>query len=198
MTKPQRIPFVPIEDMPATANPKTGHSSISRLMAHAPTVRPGYGQFIEAVFARLSLDPMERELAVLATLHLEGGEYQWAHHEVIGEALGVSPEQIAAIGRGEFDSPLFDARQQTYLAFVRQMVENVRVDDATFAAAAKFFSSRELIETIFAAGNYMILARITEVAQIPPDPPFGIESLRAAEAKVAAERSAEPQARGQA
>jgi len=159
-------------------------------MAHAPTVMPSYSLFTEAIFARLSLDPMERELAVLAALHLEGGEYQWVHHEVIGAELGVSREQIEAIGRGDFSGPMFSERQKALLAYVRQVVKNVRVDDATFAAAAKHFSNRELVETIFTVGSYMILARITEVARVPPDPPFGIESLRAAEARVAAEKAA--------
>lgn len=189
----QRIPLVPPEalegELAEAFNTTAGKSTFFRLMAQAPTAFGAYRAFTQAIFARLDLPPVDRELAVLLAMDIEKGEYEWAQHEKIAEAMGVTPAQIEAIQRRAFDEAGFTEKQAALLRFTQQVVEDVRVDDATFDAAANHYSHRELVETIFTIGNYMLLARISEVARLPLDDLTGLETLREAEAKVAAERA---------
>ncbi len=53
------------------------------------------------------------------------------------------------------------------------MVKAVRVDDATFNAVAAFYDGRQILETTFVIGNYMTLARMTEVAELEVDGAMG-------------------------
>ena len=43
-----------------------------------------------------------RELVILRTASRFGGRYEWAHHIEIGEAAGVTPAELAALG-GDLD-----------------------------------------------------------------------------------------------
>jgi alkylhydroperoxidase family enzyme len=189
----QRIPLVDPDtlegELAEAYKGPSGKATFFRLMAHAPTAYAAYRPFIQAIFARLDLPPVDRELAVLLAMDIEQGEYEWAQHVVIGKAMGITDAQIDAIKRRAFDEAGLTEKQAALLHFTEQVTRDVRVDDATFEAAARHYSHRELIETIFTVGNYMLLARITEVARLPLDGLTGIESLRAAEAQAKAEAS---------
>jgi alkylhydroperoxidase family enzyme len=158
----------------------------ARVMMQAPTAYKAYGPFVEAIFARLEVPPYDRELAVLYTVHLERGEFEWVQHAHIAPTMmGVPQAQVDAIARDDVTNPIFSEKHQALLAFTRQVVENVRVDDDVFEAMAKHYPMREVVETLFTIGSYMLLARISEVARIPPEPPaMGVASLSGALARV--------------
>ncbi len=185
----QRIPLVAPEalegELAEAYKTPAGKATFFRLMANAPTAYAAFRPFTQAVFAKLALAPVDRELVVLLAMDLEQGEYEWAQHVLIARSMGITNAQMEAIRRRAFDEEGLTAKQAALLAFAQQVVENVRVDDATFEAAARHYSHRELVETIFTIGSYMLLARISEVAQLPLDDLNGIESLRAAQAKAA-------------
>lgn len=186
----QRIPLIPVEalegELAEAAKGPSGKASFFLLQAQAPTAYAAYRPFTKAIFAHLQLDEIDRELVVLLTAELQKGEYQWAQHEKIADALGIGQEQVEALARRDISAPVFSDKQKALLAFTRQVVENVRVDDETFDAAARHYPHRELVETIYTIGNYMLLARISEVARLPLDELTGIESLQAAKREAAA------------
>jgi len=180
----QRIPPAPPEHYVSPESPG-GRTMLSQVMMQAPTASRAYRPFIDAVFAQLEIPPYDRELAVLYTVRLEGGEYQWVQHVHIAPTMmGVPQAQVDAIARDDVANPIFSEKHRALLAFTRQVVKNVRVDDDVFAEMAKHYPMRELVETLFTIGSYMLLARISEVARIPPEPPAaGVASLTSALAK---------------
>lgn len=188
----QRIPLVPPDQLtPAQRevyeNSPAGKLDIFRLLAHARTLHPGFGLFAQAIFTELTVPPIERELVVLAVCRLERGEYQWAQHVQVARAMGIAELKITAVADLRLGDAIFDERECALLAFTRQVVEAVRVEDYIFAAVAAFYDPRQIIETLFTIGNYMMLLRITEVAQLPVDAVLGAEVVRAAEARAAGE-----------
>ncbi len=184
----QRIPLVEPEslegELAEAYKGPSGKATFFRLLAQAPTAYAPYRGFIQAIFAKLSLDPVDRELVVLLAMDIEKGEYEWVQHVNIGLSMGITQAQIDGIQQRAFDSAGLTEKQAALLAFAQQVVENVRVDDRTFDAVVRFYSHRELVETIFTIGNYMLLARVSEVARLPLDSLAGLDALRDAEAKV--------------
>jgi alkylhydroperoxidase family enzyme len=178
-----RIPPVAPEDLPPELaeiyrTSPAGKLNIFRLHAHAPTVFPGYSAMAQAIFARLDVPPLERELMVLMIAELEQCEYEWAQHAQIASGMGIPEAKISAIRAGRYDSDIFSDREQALFEFTRQTVKNVRVDDAAFNAVAAFYSHRQIIELLFTIGSYMMLARIMEVAEIELDAVHGAEVVR--------------------
>ncbi|WP_052134541.1 carboxymuconolactone decarboxylase family protein [Sphingomonas sp. 37zxx] len=188
-----RIPLISVGALDGTlaedARGPAGKSDFFRLQAHAPTAYAAYRPFAKAIFAALELNEIDRELVVLLTAELEKGAYEWAQHEKIAAALGATRAQIDAIALRDIAAEVFSARQQALLAFARQVVEEVRVSDAVFAAVAGHYSHREIVETLYTIGNYMMLARISEVARLPLDDLNGLDVLREAQKEAAAARA---------
>ena len=69
--------------------------------------------------------------------------------------------------------PCFDGRERALLRFAREVIENVRADEATVKAANGYFTSQEIVEIIVTCGFYMMLARLTETTRTDIDPPAG-------------------------
>jgi alkylhydroperoxidase family enzyme len=169
-----RIALVKPEDLTppqldAYNNSPSGKLNLALLLAHAKTMGPGFGLMLKAMVTDLSLPPIEREIVILAVLHLDRGEYEWAQHLQVADAMGIPKAKVEAIANERFGDPVFTDRERALLAFTRQNVRTVRVDDAIFNAVAAFYEPRQIVETIFVIGIYMMILRVSEVAELEID-----------------------------
>jgi alkylhydroperoxidase family enzyme len=175
-----RIPLVAVEDLTPEQrdrydNSPGGKLNLGRLMAHAVSIQPGIGLAVQGMMTGIEVPPLERQICVLAVLHLDRGEYEWAQHMQVSRAMGIPDEKVVAIASDRFGDPVFNDREKALLAFTRQVVKTVRVDDLVFNAVASFYSPRQIVELIHVIGLYMMFARISEVAELEIDAVLGGE-----------------------
>ncbi|MCB1476464.1 MAG: carboxymuconolactone decarboxylase family protein [Rhodobiaceae bacterium] len=161
------------EELDRYHNTPTGKMNLSRLFAVAETMAPHLTAMNMAMATQITIPPMERELLCLATLHLDGGSYEIAQHVEVAKMMGFPDEKFAAIAAERYRDPVFDERERALLAFARQVVKTVRVDDFVFDAVAEFYDSRQIVEAVFVIANYMMILRISEVAEIEIDSTVG-------------------------
>jgi alkylhydroperoxidase family enzyme len=64
---------------------------------------------------------------------------------------------------------LFDDRQRAVLGYVEQMAHGGDVDDPTFAALQKYFTTEEIVELTFTVGSYYANALLTKALRIQPE-----------------------------
>ncbi|MBV1688953.1 carboxymuconolactone decarboxylase family protein [Novosphingobium sp. G106] len=136
-------------------------------MALAETMAPHLKAMNMAMATSITLPPREREVVALAVLHLERGEWEIVQHREVAEFMGIPKAMVDAIANERYSDQMFTDREQALLAFTRQVVRSVRVDDLIFKAVAAFYDPRQIVETIFVIGNYMMLLRISEVVELP-------------------------------
>jgi alkylhydroperoxidase family enzyme len=173
-----RIPLVAVEDLTPEQrdrydNAPGGKLSMSRLLAHAVSMQPGVGLAVQGMMSGIEIPPLERQICVLAVLHLDRGEYEWAQHLQVSKSMGIPDEKVAAIANDRFGDPMFNDRERALLAFTRQVVKTVRVDDFVFNAVAAFYSPRQIVELIHVIGIYMLFVRVSEVAELEIDAVLG-------------------------
>jgi alkylhydroperoxidase family enzyme len=173
-----RIPLVAVEDLTPEQrdrydNAPGGKLSMSRLLAHAVSMQPGVGMAVQGMMSGIEIPPLERQVCVLAVLHLDRGEYEWAQHLQVSKSMGIADEKVAAIANDRFGDPMFNERERALLAFTRQVVKTVRVDDFVFNAVAAFYSPRQIVELIHVIGIYMLFVRVSEVAELEIDAVLG-------------------------
>jgi alkylhydroperoxidase family enzyme len=173
-----RIPLVAVEDLTPEQrdrydNAPGGKLSLSRLLAHAVSMQPGVGMAVQGMMSGIEIPPLERQICVLAVLHLDRGEYEWAQHLQVSKSMGIPDEKVAAIANDRFGDPMFNERERALLAFTRQVVKTVRVDDFVFNAVAAFYSPRQIVELIHVIGIYMLFVRVSEVAELEIDAVLG-------------------------
>ena len=148
--------------------------NIFRMMAHAeanmiPAMRLG-----NSILHKQKLSAVNRELLILQAAQLEGGAYEWRQHVPIALGVGVTQAQIDAVERADYSDAALNAAERALLVFGREVVENVRVGDATFAGVRQHFSDQEIVEAIVALGFYMMMARLTEATETDLDPAAGM------------------------
>lgn len=160
-----------------------GRTSVFRILALAPTCMPAFSQLTRALFTSLELPEVDRELLVLLTAKLQGGEYEWVQHVAIVEGMGVATAVVDAIDRYDFESELFTTAQRALLRFGRQSVLNVTVDDQAFGEVARHYSPRQIVEAIYTIGTYMFMARLTQGLEVEIDAPQGPKVLEDAKAR---------------
>lgn len=165
----------------AYENSPSAKLNLSRLLAQAKTLQPGMGMLIRAMMTDTTLPPLEREIVILAVLHLDRGAYEWAQHEQVAAAMGIAQEKVDAIADDRFGDPVFGDREKALLAFTRQTVKAVRVDDYAFGAVRAFYDDRQLVELIHVIGIYMLILRVSEVAELEIDAVHGVEVWKHAE-----------------
>lgn len=181
-----RIALVKPEDLTppqldAYNNSPSGKLNLALLLANAKTMGPGFSMMLKSMMLELSLPPLEREIVILAVLHLDRGEYEWAQHLQVADAMGISKDKVNAIALERFGDPVFTERERALLAFTRQNVRSVRVDDAVFNPVAAFYDARQIVETIFVIGIYMMILRVSEVAELEIDAVHGADFWKRAQ-----------------
>jgi alkylhydroperoxidase family enzyme len=150
--------------------------NIFRTLAHAETVLRPFLRFGGAVLGRMELDPVVRELAILAVAKEADAEYEWIQHVAIAKAVGASDVQIDAIETGAIDS--LDDVQRAAIELAAAVVRSPHVSDELFESVRAQFSDRQIVELLLAIGEYLMLARVMTVLQVDLDDAVGDAVLR--------------------
>jgi alkylhydroperoxidase family enzyme len=158
--------------------------NIFRTLAHAETAFRPFLRFGGSVLTRMQLDPLVRELAILAVAKEAEAKYEWIQHVAIAKRVGASDEQIAALEQSDSCAPegaderiraaaagggIFDAAQQAAIELAAAVVRSPHVSDDLFDCVRAQFSDREIVELLLAIGDYLMLARIMTVLEIDLD-----------------------------
>jgi 4-carboxymuconolactone decarboxylase len=120
-----------------------------------------------------ALTPRLRELMVLRVAWRTRSPYEWVQHARIAVDVGVTPDEIHAVTRGAGEaawSPL----EADLLAATDQLMDDARIEDATWARLAQQLDERQLVELVFVVGTYTCLAMAFNSFGLELDP--GLEA----------------------
>jgi alkylhydroperoxidase family enzyme len=113
------------------------------------------------------LDPRLRELAILQVGWLARSPYEWSHHVKIGYDFGVSRDDIRAlIDETAGKDTKLDPMAKLVCKGAREMTQNMRMSDETFAALQKQLSPEHLNDLIITIGFYSAVVRILATLEI--------------------------------
>jgi 4-carboxymuconolactone decarboxylase len=99
------------------------------------------------------LTTRQREIAILTTARECDSQFEWAAHEPEALSCGVPQHTIDAI---KFRRTLegVDKEDSTIIQLSREIFGAREVSSATYAAAARAFNSRQLVDLVSLMGNY--------------------------------------------
>jgi 4-carboxymuconolactone decarboxylase len=137
-----------------------------------PTLRLG-----GAILTAGELDPVLRELAILATAQTTGTEYEWVQHESIGRAVGVRDDQLAALAGGRRDGPAFDARETLALQLVEGVLGTGTPAAELVTRGAAELGRGPLLELLLVAGYYAMLGGVMRAVRLDVDAPPDVPRL---------------------
>jgi len=157
------------EVLAGLAGPNGGPLNIFRTFAHHPKLLKRWLVFGNHVLAKSSLPARDRELAILRVGWLCGAEYEWGQHVVIARATGITDEEIRRIAAGP-DAPGWDAGDAALLRAVDELHADAFVSDGTWRELARRYDTRQLLDLVFAVGQYHLVSMALNTFGVQLDP----------------------------
>jgi 4-carboxymuconolactone decarboxylase len=161
-----RLPFVQSGQSPAADEQyaeieRMGRPVLNlyRELANQPPALAAFLGMSRYVRSGSSLDPGLRELAILATAHALGQEYEVVQHTEAAERAGVSPAKVAATAPGESLESLTPS-ERCAVEFARQAAHTYTCDEATFERLQSLFSNKQIVDLVVTTGWYHLCAVI--------------------------------------
>lgn len=165
-----RIAYADEADLSAEVRAGLGEhpANVTRMMAVASEPVFHAVAAIGGAFIRGSaLPPRLRELAILRVGYLSNATYETFQHEALGRFVGLTETEIAAIRAG--DAAALGKVEATVLAFVDDVVANVRASDATLGAVRRHLDDRQVVDLVLVTGAYMMVSRFLETTGVELD-----------------------------
>lgn len=143
--------------------------NLNRMIANAPKLMAPAGAYARAL--RYTADDIPRnyrELMIVRTLQVEGGDYEFALHTHMARSCGISQAQIDALPRWK-TSKLFDEKEKAILAFSDGMDSRQGVDDVTYSKLSSLFNPRQIVELTLTGGWYIGHSHESRALHLPID-----------------------------
>jgi alkylhydroperoxidase family enzyme len=151
----------------------SGIGNIHRTMANSPKVFQALLQLANTLRNETTVDPLERELAILCALHMHGGDYEIVPHGVLARKLGASEDQLTYVT--DPDRPgIYSPRQRAILRFAQRFAampgNRAQYEDDNIR---EYLDNRQLIELAFTLSSYVGGAHLTSVLDVPAEKSLG-------------------------
>lgn len=140
-----------------------------RAVGHHPTVLRLFRELVDELKARSGLSMFEQELVVLGCAREIPSRYEWHNHARIALGAGISPDEIVAISRMEFDA--FDDRHAMLLRYVRRFLHGT-VDDDLHEELSRWYDDDQIVAIAMFAGYWLANARMVEALGVEIEEPF--------------------------
>jgi len=143
-----------------------------RAVANSPKIFKSYVDMALALRAGATTPRVDRELIILRTAQLAGGDYEFTQHRPMAVSCGMTAAQLDALGQWRASS-LFSDKQRAILAYADGMGSRTGVDDATFAALKRHFTDAEIVELTVTSAFYGMVSQITRSLDVKLEPNAG-------------------------
>ncbi len=164
MTTTPRIPPVPKAELSPEALAALGPlaerdelDNVFGTFAQHPDLFRRYSPLGNHVLFKSTIEPRERELAILRIGSLNRAEYEFAQHTIMGVDRGLTAEEVARV----HDGPLaegWNERDRAILLAADELFADSKVSDETWSDLAEFYDTQQLMDLVFAIGVYNLIS----------------------------------------
>ncbi len=131
--------------------------NVQRTIAQYPELARARQSFTQHVMRDTSLPARERELLILRTGWNCQSEYEFGQHSRFGKSVGLSEDEIQRVTVGP-DAEGWDDFDATLLRAADELHDEAFISDETWNALAERYSTKQLMDVVFAVGQYHIVS----------------------------------------
>jgi 4-carboxymuconolactone decarboxylase len=133
--------------------------NIFATLARHPKLLKSWLVFGGHVLSRSTLPAREREIVILRMGWLCRAEYEWGHHVSIGKKAGLTSDDVRRVALGP-DAPGLHPFEAVLLRAADELNANTFISDATWKALAERYDTQQLLDLVFAAGQYKLVSMV--------------------------------------
>ena len=131
--------------------------NIFRTLVHHPKLLERWMVFGSHVLGKSTLPPREREMVILRIGWLCHSEYEFGQHVLIGRRAGLTDDEIRRIQTGP-DAEGWSELDRAMLRAVDELHAEAFISDPTWQKLAEQLSTQQLLDLIFAVGQYNLVS----------------------------------------
>jgi alkylhydroperoxidase family enzyme len=169
-----RLPYIDVDQLPPEHKELLKRPiNLTRLLVNSPGMARAFHGVGGYIRGKSTLNPRLRELAILQVGWMEKSEYEFTHHVKIGKEFGVTDEDIQNLfleteGKPSKLEPLAKA----VLKGAREMVRELAMTDATFAAIKKELSNEHMTDLVLTIAFYCAVVRVLATMKMDNEPQY--------------------------
>ena len=141
--------------------------NLFRVMMHHPNLTRRWTPFAGHVLHKQSVPERERELRILRVGWLNESEYEWAQHVEIARRNGIDDAEIERIRQGPGAG--WNAHEAALLQVADDLFEHSVVSDKTWDTLAARYSTEQMMDLVFTAGQYTLVCWALNSFGVPLD-----------------------------
>jgi len=154
-----------------------------RTMAHAPYLAMLFLPFQAAnqrEWPGVRMSGKIKEMVIIKTSHINGCEYCYAHNTALGEAAGITHDQVIAISSDDYlTSDLFDARERAAIEWAEHMTKNTAASrDDVYARVAAVYSEAEIVELTLICSMFNMINRFNDSLKLTIEDQSEVDKIR--------------------
>jgi alkylhydroperoxidase family enzyme len=153
------------EIRPLSADPPI---NVFGTLAHHPKLMKRWIVFGAHVLGKSTLSARDRELLILRTGWKCRSPYEWGQHVVIARASGITDDEIQRVAEGP-DAPGWDPFDAALLRAADELHDDSMITDATYAALADRYDTQQLLDLVFAVGQYHLVSMALNTFRVERD-----------------------------
>lgn len=143
--------------------------NITRTLAHYPELSRAWGRFARHVLADSSLPPRERELVILRMGWNCRSGYEFGQHRRIGQEAGLTLEEVERVKQGPAADG-WSAHERALLTAADELHQDAFVSDSTWNTLAEQYNTQQLMDVVFAAGQYNLVSMALNTLGVQLEP----------------------------
>ncbi len=143
--------------------------NIFKTMAHHPDLFRRWLVFANHVLFKSTVPARERELVILRIGYLCRANYEWTQHVKIGLDAGMSKDEVRRIAQGP-DAPGWSERDRLLLTATDELHADACISDATWQGLSAHYTTRQLMDIVFAIGQYNLVSMALNTLGVQLDP----------------------------
>ena len=148
---------------------KGGFYNLAGTMTRHPEASKRIGQLSAHVLGPTSTLPArDRELLILRTAWLCKAEYEWAQHRLIALKAGMTEDEIDRCRAGA-EALGWTPTEASLLRAADDLHAQQRINDANWAALAQVYNEQQMMDIVFAVGQYTLVAMAMNSFGVPLD-----------------------------
>jgi len=167
-----RIPLANEDELPDDIRDivKASPLNVTKMMANAPASFLGFQQFAGGILYKSQFDPKKREIAVCRVGHVTQATYEWTHHVRVAGGLGVTDEEIDAIG-SEDPVVSLDEEGNLLCRVADEISRDVRLSDDALSQILDRYGIRGATELILCISYFNMISRFLESTRVALETP---------------------------
>jgi uncharacterized peroxidase-related enzyme len=110
-----------------------------------------------------------KELVVIKTSHVNGCRYCYAHNTALGQAAGISHEEIIELSSDDYlQSKTLSEREKAAVLWAEAVTQNTAAKrDDLFVTMKRLFTDAEIVELTFVSAMFNMINRMNDSLQVP-------------------------------